>query len=260
MNTKKHMLTLVVGALLTAGAANVALANDAQGYDKKGYDQDGYNRNGYDRYGYNKSGTDSHGHSKPANVAHDADSDLRGKGDSAHDKSKQKVVICHVPKGNPANSHTIHISMSAWPAHRDNHGGDYLGSCNAEIKKTVSVPVTQPDGTSKTVDVTTNNLPTVTPEPVHTISGCKGEARTTLVGKLQSYYNPIIVTDDALDDAAVVAAVSQCLNNGDSSDSGRGGHNHADSNKNKVQAKEDSNKVKSDSLKNKAVHKRDGNH
>jgi len=38
------------------------------------------------------------------------------------------LTICHIPGGNPANRHTITITESAWPAHRDNHG-DSLGPC-----------------------------------------------------------------------------------------------------------------------------------
>jgi hypothetical protein len=54
-----------------------------------------------------------------------SDSDFRG-----NEGEEKNIIICHVPKGNPSNKHTIHIAASAWPAHRDNHGGDYLGSCN----------------------------------------------------------------------------------------------------------------------------------
>jgi prepilin-type N-terminal cleavage/methylation domain-containing protein len=40
-----------------------------------------------------------------------------------------KVVMCHVPPGNPGNSHTITISPSAVPAHLAH--GDYFLSCGA---------------------------------------------------------------------------------------------------------------------------------
>jgi hypothetical protein len=43
-------------------------------------------------------------------------------------KPPKKITICHIPPGNPENAHTIEISESAWPAHRDNHG-DYMGEC-----------------------------------------------------------------------------------------------------------------------------------
>lgn len=39
-----------------------------------------------------------------------------------------KIVICHVPPGNPNNRHTIEVSQNALQAHLDH--GDYIGSCN----------------------------------------------------------------------------------------------------------------------------------
>jgi len=39
-----------------------------------------------------------------------------------------KVEICHVPPGNPSNSHTICVSPNAVAAHLAH--GDYLGSCD----------------------------------------------------------------------------------------------------------------------------------
>jgi hypothetical protein len=41
----------------------------------------------------------------------------------------QKVTVCHVPPGNPANAHEIVVSPSAVPAHLSNHAGDRLGPC-----------------------------------------------------------------------------------------------------------------------------------
>jgi hypothetical protein len=42
-----------------------------------------------------------------------------------------KVIICHLPPGNPANQQTLSVGVSAVPAHVGQHGGDKLGSCNA---------------------------------------------------------------------------------------------------------------------------------
>ena len=39
-----------------------------------------------------------------------------------------KVRICHIPPGNPANMHTIEVSMSALPAHLA-HGDVIGGNC-----------------------------------------------------------------------------------------------------------------------------------
>ena len=44
--------------------------------------------------------------------------------------SNNKVYVCHAPPGNPANSHTLSISVNAVPAHLGNHPGDRLGSCD----------------------------------------------------------------------------------------------------------------------------------
>ncbi len=135
------------------------------------------------------------------NSEHSSDSGERGNPGEA-----KEIIICHVPIGNPANKHTIHIGYSAWPSHRDNHGGDYLGSCN------------NPPSTSSTT----------VKEDTLVISGCTGETRTTLLKLTQSYFDPIIVNDDAFDDETTVTALSQCLDKGDSSDSSK-----SDSSKNK---------------------------
>ena len=41
-----------------------------------------------------------------------------------------KVLVCHVPPGNPANAHTICIGAPAVQAHQRNHT-DRLGACDA---------------------------------------------------------------------------------------------------------------------------------
>ena len=42
---------------------------------------------------------------------------------------EEKVTICHLPPGNPANSQTITVGAAAVPAHLAH--GDYLGACEA---------------------------------------------------------------------------------------------------------------------------------
>ncbi|MCK9394654.1 MAG: hypothetical protein M0Q44_03600 [Methylobacter sp.] len=176
MKSKRKILSLAISALLTAGVAS---------YPMLGYADDNPSRT-----------TDS---------SKSSDSDNRG----SSDKSSQKITICHVPPGNPANKHTIHIAFSAWAthkAHTNNIGpdyADYLGSCN-----------------SKTT--------TTTKETLHVISGCTGTYHDTLAAKVRSYYEPITVADTSLDDESVVTPMSQCLDKGDSSDSGK---NHGDSSK-----------------------------
>ncbi|MBK5285980.1 MAG: T9SS type A sorting domain-containing protein, partial [Bacteroidia bacterium] len=42
----------------------------------------------------------------------------------------QKIILCHVPDGNPGNPQTICVSPSAIPAHLTLHPGDCLGPCS----------------------------------------------------------------------------------------------------------------------------------
>ncbi len=43
-----------------------------------------------------------------------------------------KVLLCHVPPGNPGNEQTICISQKAVPAHLANHEGDHCGPCDLD--------------------------------------------------------------------------------------------------------------------------------
>ena len=43
------------------------------------------------------------------------------------DQYNEKVLICHIPPGNPGNAHTISVSVNAVPAHQAH--GDTLGPC-----------------------------------------------------------------------------------------------------------------------------------
>jgi hypothetical protein len=45
-----------------------------------------------------------------------------------NNKCNQKILICHIPPGNPENRHTICVSINAVPAHLAH--GDYLGPCD----------------------------------------------------------------------------------------------------------------------------------
>jgi len=50
-----------------------------------------------------------------------------GSDNSADDQYGGKVVICHIPPGNPGNAHTIMVGQAAVPAHLAH--GDHLGAC-----------------------------------------------------------------------------------------------------------------------------------
>jgi hypothetical protein len=45
------------------------------------------------------------------------------------DVKEKKVLVCHIPPGNPSNAHTIFFSKNAVSTHLDEHG-DYIGECN----------------------------------------------------------------------------------------------------------------------------------
>lgn len=122
---------------------------------------------------------------------------------AANEVEEKKITICHVPPGNPENKHTIHIAFSAWPAHKNNHDGDYLGSCNNPPRPIIAATNT-------------------THENLVVIKDCKGDYRSTLITLTQAYFSPIIVKDTAFDDEAVAFEMGDCLNQDDSSDSGTG--------------------------------------
>jgi hypothetical protein len=60
--------------------------------------------------------------------------------------SSDKVLICHVPPGNPDNAHTICVGQAAVKAHLRNHP-DYLGACLAGgDPRSPPPPVSGPQG------------------------------------------------------------------------------------------------------------------
>ncbi len=46
----------------------------------------------------------------------------------ANNHRNHKITICHIPPGNPANAHSITVSINALDAHLAH--GDFVGSCN----------------------------------------------------------------------------------------------------------------------------------
>jgi hypothetical protein len=46
-------------------------------------------------------------------------------------EAPKKVLICHVPPGNPDNAHTICVGRAAVKPHQEHHG-DLLGACDEE--------------------------------------------------------------------------------------------------------------------------------
>jgi hypothetical protein len=57
-------------------------------------------------------------------------SDNQSGGGPECDDGETKVVLCHIPPGNPENAHTIEVGESAVPAHLEH--GDTLGACQGD--------------------------------------------------------------------------------------------------------------------------------
>jgi len=45
-------------------------------------------------------------------------------------QGKKKIILCHVPEGNPSNPQTICIAPSAIPFHLAHHDYDCIGPCS----------------------------------------------------------------------------------------------------------------------------------
>jgi hypothetical protein len=76
-----------------------------------------------------------------------------------------RVVICHIPPGNPENAHTIIVDDDAVPAHLAH--GDYLGRCGSPVTSTtLTTPTTTTVPIDPTIPPTTVTLP---PETTSTV-------------------------------------------------------------------------------------------
>ncbi len=64
-----------------------------------------------------------------------------------------KVVLCHVPPGNPANAQTICIAPTAVPSHLSNHPGDCLGPCPTPLRMKKILSAVYPNPFSKEVNI-----------------------------------------------------------------------------------------------------------
>jgi hypothetical protein len=73
---------------------------------------------------------------------------------SSESKAQNRVKICHLPQGNPADSQTIEIDESAVEAHLEH--GDYLGECE---------PVSPDPGPTPGLDPAPSPTPNPSPDP-----------------------------------------------------------------------------------------------
>jgi hypothetical protein len=102
-----------------------------------------------------------------------------------------KVDLCHVPPGNPANVHTINISVNAVGSHLNNHAGDHLGPCdcsdysNCDTGTVDTGTTTTGTGTGTTTDTGTATGTTTTDTGVTTTgTGTGGDTGTTSEDKI----------------------------------------------------------------------------
>lgn len=82
-------------------------------------------------------------------------------GNHTDPKNNKKVIICHIPPGNPGNAHTISINKNAFQTHVTHHD-DYDGPClPPTINTTIEIKsVGQFDGQRYTVRREYETLPT----------------------------------------------------------------------------------------------------
>lgn len=111
------------------------------------------------------------------------------KGETEQVKEKENITICHK---SDSDQKTIRVSFSTWVGHKLHD--DYLGSCHKEKIE----------------------------EEFIVIKGCKGEYRKILLTMAHSYFDPIIIRNEAYDDERMVLALSECLDHGDDSHEAKG--------------------------------------
>ncbi len=82
----------------------------------------------------------------PAEGAYEEDTKRDDPG--AQEDGQGKITICHVPPGNPANAHSLTVSVNGWNGHQ-RHKGDYAGPCNGSGgEPDAGVPACLPEGSA----------------------------------------------------------------------------------------------------------------
>ena len=71
--------------------------------------------------------------------------------DSDASKRLHKVLVCHIPPGNPDNWHTISVDQHAVPAHLAH--GDFLGSCEEALVTICWLPPGCDRWSARTIEV-----------------------------------------------------------------------------------------------------------
>jgi hypothetical protein len=145
-STLTRIGSVVAIGLLTAGLAGLPSITGADGGNGNG--NPGGNGNGQG-HGHGNGNAGRHGNAL---------------GEDDGDGDGGKVEICHVPPGNPDNSHTIEIGAPAVDAHLGH--GDTMGACDATTTTGASTTTTEASATTTTEAsaTTTTEVPTTTTE------------------------------------------------------------------------------------------------
>jgi hypothetical protein len=91
-----------------------------------------------------------------------------------------KVTICHVPPGNPANAHTLVVSVQGWENGHRRHQGDSLGACNGSGDGSDG-GTSEPDGGTSEPDGGTS-APDAGPVCAPVGEACGGDGQTCCGG------------------------------------------------------------------------------
>lgn len=79
-------------------------------------------------------------------------------------ENPKKVLICHIPPGNPDNAHTICVGEPAVRAHQEHHG-DPVGACGDTGGDIDAGAPVEPDAATGEPDAAPAPEPDAAPEP-----------------------------------------------------------------------------------------------
>jgi hypothetical protein len=95
-----------------------------------------------------------------------------------------KITICHVPPGNPANAHTLVVSRNGWNGHQ-RHKGDYAGPCGGSGGGEPDAGTSEPDAGTSEPDAGTSEPDAGTVDPVCVEADAACGAGDTCCGGLE---------------------------------------------------------------------------
>lgn len=98
-------------------------------------------------------------------TSEDVGAPAKGEG-SASGENTGKVTICHVPPGNPANAHTLVVSVQGWENGHQRHRGDHLGACEGSGGGSTDGGTSEPDAGVSEPDAGTSEPDAGTSGPV----------------------------------------------------------------------------------------------